>query len=91
VNTGYSFYSGAASRNPDGLAHARVDDAYAPGLALVQFEDLFGTPEGASGFNDLAFTFSNVRSESVPDGGSTLALLGSSFSGLVMVARRYRK
>jgi hypothetical protein len=90
VNTGLTFYSGDPSRNPDGLAHARVDDEYGSGLALVQFEDLFGTPEGVNGFNDLGFTFTNVKSETtnVPDAGSTAGLLGLGFLGVAAIRRK---
>ncbi|MBL8617783.1 MAG: DUF4114 domain-containing protein [Deltaproteobacteria bacterium] len=40
-NTGYTYYSGPASRNPDGQVHAAVSDL-GDGLYLVGFEDLFG-------------------------------------------------
>ena len=55
-NTGNNFFSGDASRNADGLAHARVQADFAPNATLVSFEDLLGTPEGVNGFNDLSFS-----------------------------------
>lgn len=72
-NTGEDFYSGAASRNHDGLPHARIKEDYSPTETLVEFEDLQGLPECSlgvnesgltltpGGFNDLSFTFTNVR------------------------------
>jgi hypothetical protein len=78
-NTGYDYFSGLASRNPDGLAHARVQANWQPGETLVSFEDLFGTPEGANGYNDLSFSFTNTTTRSVdpvPEPAS-MVLLGT--------------
>jgi MYXO-CTERM domain-containing protein len=76
-NTGDDFYTGPASRNADGLPHARVQsDWNLAGTTLVSFEDLYGDPEGAGGFNDLSFSFSNTVG-SVPEPATgTLALAG---------------
>jgi len=94
-NTGNNFFSGDASRNADGLAHARVQANFAPGASLVSFEDLLGTPEGVNGFNDLSFSFSNTTSSApdgrVPDASSTLSLLCLSMVGVGIVERRRRK
>jgi hypothetical protein len=60
-DTEVDFFTGDALRNPDGKPHARVDDAFSPTETLVEFEDLFGTPEFPGGFNDLGFFFTNVR------------------------------
>ena len=73
-NTQLAYFTGPASRNPDGLPHARVEDEWQPGESLVSFEDLFGTPEGANGFNDLSFSFTNTRSSSVPEPTSVMML-----------------
>ena len=77
-NTGNDFYTGVASRNPDGLAHARVQSNWMPNESLVSFEDLYGTPEGINGYNDLSFSFTNtVGTPSVPEPASiALTLLG---------------
>ena len=100
VNTTLNdFYSGDPSRNPDGKAHARVDDALSPIQTLVEFEEQFGAPEGSQGFNDLKFAFSNVRSTlpqlpspiGVPDGGSTMALLSLSVTALLGCFRRMKR
>jgi hypothetical protein len=83
--SGGIFLTGPANRNPDNLAHAIVDDQFAPGQTFVGFEDLFGG--GDFDYNDLQFTLSNVTS-SVPDGGSTTAmLLGSAVLVLVFLRR----
>jgi hypothetical protein len=91
---GYDYYTGPASRNPDGLAHAVVDDAYAPGKTYVGFEDMFGG--GDRDYNDITYAFSNVQITpppitSVPDMAATLRLLASSFFGLAALSRRLRK
>ncbi len=65
-NTGYDYYSGPGSRNPDGLPHARVQNDWEPNTTLVSFEDLFNTPEGINGYNDLSFSFENTASSSQP-------------------------
>lgn len=63
TNTGYTFYTGPAERNPDGHAHARVQADWQPGETLVSFEDLFNGPFA---FNDLSFSFTNTASAVVP-------------------------
>jgi hypothetical protein len=60
--TGDAFYTGDATRNPDGIAHAAVDAQ--SGQVLVGFEDLFGG--GDLDYDDLVFSFSNV---SIADNG----------------------
>ncbi len=86
--TGNNFFSGLASRNPDGKAHARVTNDYSPTETLVEFEDLFGTPEGDDGFNDLRFTFTNVQTAAVPE-PATLAMW-TGMLGVVCVFRKRR-
>lgn len=90
-NTGYSYYSGPAARNPDGLAHAVVDSDYSPTATYVGFEDLFGG--GDLDYDDLNFSFTNVRASedppvNTPDGGATAALLGIGLAGLACVRRK---
>lgn len=83
-NTGYSYFTGPASRNPDGFEHARVENDWAPNTTLVSFEDLYN---GAFVYNDLSFSFTNTTA-AVPEPG-TWALL---FAGLGVVSgvRRWR-
>ena len=79
------FFTGPASRNPDNVAHAIVDDQFAPGQTFVGFEDMFGG--GDFDYNDVQFTLSNVTS-AVPDGSSSTAmLLGSTVVVLVFLRR----
>ena len=89
-NTGNDFFSGAASRNPDGLAHARVQAEWQPGESLVSFEDLFGTPEGASGYNDLSFSFTNTSSTPTPGvpEPATVFLFGAGLGAAAVRRRR---
>lgn len=84
--TGNNFFTGSASRNPDGLAHARVQENWKPGTTLVSFEDLRGLPEGIYGYNDLSFSFTNTQTSSVPE-SSPFALMLAGL-GLLVVARR---
>ncbi|MCE3252225.1 MAG: motif putative anchor domain protein [Cellvibrio sp.] len=85
-DTGYSWYTGPATRNADGLIHARVQENWQPGVTLVSFEDLWGAPEGEYGYNDLSFSFTNTQTTPVPEtSGLLLMLVG--FAGL-MAARR---
>ena len=52
--------AGAASRNPDGVAHAIVETiSTSPYVTKVGFEDLWGG--GDRDFDDLVFSFSNLR------------------------------
>jgi hypothetical protein len=88
TNTGYSYFTGAAARNPDGMAHARVENAWQPNTTLVSFEDLYGTPEGAGGFNDLSFSFTNVTSVNAVPEPETLALMLAGLGLVGTIARR---
>ena len=98
--TGNVFFSGSASRNPDGLVHAVLESA--TGGVLVGFEDLFGG--GDRDYDDLVFAFTNVvptdsagttgavgATGSVSaDEPSNLLMLGGGLSMLVFAIRRKR-
>lgn len=83
------FFDGPASRNPDNVAHAIVDYQHAPGQTFVGFEDIFGG--GDRDYNDLQFTLSDVTSvpTSVPDGGTTTAMLLGTAVLFLAVLRRF--
>ncbi len=86
-DTGYTFFTGPASRNPDSNAHARVQSNWQSGLTLVSFEDLF---DGPFEFNDLSFSFTNTTSSStsVPEPNPLLLmLLGVGMVGLAVRLR----
>jgi len=61
-DTGYSYATGPASRNPDGHCHARAQAGWSPGETLVSFEDLF---DGPFEYNDLSFSFTNTASHPI--------------------------
>ena len=100
-NTGQTFYSGSASQNIDGMAHAIVNDSFGDGETLVSFEDLLGG--GDRDYNDLMFSFSNteavdpteIDTDQTNNGlvqnpePSTVILFGSGIMGLA--ALRWKK
>ena len=84
-DTGQSFFTGAAGGNPDGRAHARVQESYQPNTTLVSFEDLFDFD-----YDDFSFTLTVTPVSSPIPEPATLALLGTALLGLGLGARRSR-
>jgi len=81
------YFTGAASRNPDGIAHAKVDGEYALNTSYVGFEDLYGG--GDLDYDDLKFSFTNTRAETLPE-PATFLLLGTGL-GVMALTRRLRR
>lgn len=63
TNTGFSFFTGDASSNPDSFKHA-VYATSAGRPLVVGFEDLFGG--GDRDYNDLVFSLTNVYAATGP-------------------------
>lgn len=87
-NTGYDFYTGPDSRNPDSHAHARVQADWEPGTTLVSFEDLFNGPFE---YNDLSFSFTNTTSSATPVPEPSALLLMLAGIGLIGLMVRLRR
>lgn len=81
-DTGRTYYTGPASRNPDLQAHARVQSEWKPGVTLTSFEDLY---EGPFDFNDLSFSFTNTKAV-VPEPGLLALLLAG--AGVLAISRK---
>jgi len=85
----YTWYSNPAL-NSDGLNHiyssAYGGDGIIPAGTYVGFEDLPGG--GDLDYDDHQFVFTGVRGVSVPDGGTTIAMLGLAFAGLGLLRRK---
>lgn len=79
-----NYFSGAASRNVDGLSHARIQTGWQSHAALVSFEDMFNNPEGVNGYNDFSFSLRSTSISAVPEPEQLLLCL----SGLIVVAVR---
>jgi hypothetical protein len=92
------FFTGPGERNPDGLAHARVQSDFGSvGTTLVSFEDLLNGPFH---FNDLSYSFTNTAGTD-PDVVDTpvadvapvplpaaLGLLAAALGGLGLMRRK---
>jgi hypothetical protein len=63
TNTGYTYYMGDGTNNPDGIPHAVVT-ATGPGQAIVGFEDLYGG--GDQDYDDNVFRFEGVTPDVTP-------------------------
>ncbi|HWA25520.1 MAG TPA: hypothetical protein VG734_07660 [Lacunisphaera sp.] len=87
-DTGFDYYTGPGSRNPDGQFHARVQSEWLPDTTLVSFEDLYFGPFD---FNDLSFSFTNTQgAPSVPENLSIAGAFLLAFGAMAKLARSRR-
>jgi len=87
IGPAWDYFTGPASRNPDGIIHAVVDGQYGLNTTYVGFEDLYGG--GDLDYNDLQFSFTNTRAETLPE-PATFLLLGTGL-GVMAMTRRLRR
>lgn len=98
VSTGQAYFSGAASRNPDNVAHVSLGPPAASGGPAIgggnyttafNFEDRFFPPSDLD-YNDLNFEIAGVSQSVVPE-PSTYALMLTGLIAMGVTARRRRK
>jgi hypothetical protein len=83
--TGYDFFTGPGSRNPDGLVHAVAINNYLglPNKTYVGFEDLFGG--GDKDYDDIKFSVTVVPTP------APFFLIGSGIGAMALMRRMRRK
>jgi len=80
-----TYFSGPASRNPDGVAHVIVEDL-GGNVLRVRFEDLPGT---GGNYEDLTFTLTNAMAVPVPEPETWATMLaGLGLVGIAALRRR---
>ncbi|MBC7786750.1 MAG: DUF4114 domain-containing protein [Methylophilaceae bacterium] len=88
-NTGYQFYSGFTSANPDNIVHSAISNL-GNNVVAISFEDMFGG--GDYDYNDVMFTVTNAVSTNVapvPEPESFAMLIAG--LGALLLANRRRK
>lgn len=87
--TGFDYFTGAPSSNPDGLHHARAAGNELTNTTLLSFEDLYGG--GDNNFSDMSISLSNTLtaaiSASIPE-PETYAMLLAGLGMIGAVVRR---
>jgi hypothetical protein len=85
------FLNSDASRNPNGANHiyssAYAGDSIIPAGTYVGFEDVSPLGDSDRDYNDHQFVFAGPGLHSVPEGGTTLTLMGVAVLGLVALRR----
>lgn len=62
--TGFDYFTGAPSNNPDGMHHARAAGNELTNTTLLSFEDLHGG--GDNNFSDMSISLSNTLTAAIP-------------------------
>lgn len=87
-NTGFAYYTGSASLNPDSFMHAAYDVTSGQSLN-IGFEDLFGG--GDRDYDDLVFSLNNVRVGSLVTAVPEPEAYGMLIGGLLLIGFAKRR
>ena len=87
-NTGFAYYTGSASLNPDSFLHAAYDVTSGQSLN-IGFEDLFDG--GDKDYDDLVFSLNNVRVGSLVTAVPEPEAYGMLLAGLLMIGFATRR
>ncbi len=87
-NTGFAYYTGNASLNPDNFIHAAYDITSGQSLN-IGFEDLFNG--GDKDYDDLVFSLTNVRVGSLVTAVPEPETYGMLAAGLLMIGFAKRR
>lgn len=88
VNNETRFFAGPASRNADGLPHARIETEWRPGKTLVSFEDLYSGPLN---YDDFSLSVTNAVAEAPNPESAGFGPSGALAAALALLALTWRR
>lgn len=89
--TGFDYFTGVPSNNPDGMHHARAAGNELTNTTLLSFEDLHGG--GDNNFSDMSISLSNTLTAAIPASipePETYAMLLAGLGMVGAITRRRR-